>query len=149
MLGFRPMYIILMGGRFSTPSCGNIYNMAACWTRRFSLLFAIKPNIGDNIQPIYVDRIARGPTCSWDTVPVRNSSYETSFFSKKVFVADNNWNCFVLHRFAIMMHHPNMHHQAMSGHPPQHLGGPQGMPAHHQLPPHQMHRENRHVTMAR
>ncbi|XP_041975739.1 double-stranded RNA-binding protein Staufen homolog 2 isoform X2 [Aricia agestis] len=40
-----------------------------------------------------------------------------------------------------MMHHPNMHHQPMSGHP-QHLPGHQGMPGHHQMPP-QMHRENR------
>ncbi|KAL4713818.1 hypothetical protein ACJJTC_015472 [Scirpophaga incertulas] len=42
-----------------------------------------------------------------------------------------------------MMHHPNMHHQAMSGHPPQHIPGHQGMPGHHQMPPHQMHRDNR------
>lgn len=48
-----------------------------------------------------------------------------------------------------MMHHPNMHHQAMSGHPPQHLGGHQGIPPHHQMPPHQLHRENRHVPMPR
>ncbi|KAF9798087.1 hypothetical protein SFRURICE_016477 [Spodoptera frugiperda] len=48
-----------------------------------------------------------------------------------------------------MMHHPNMHHQPISGHPPQHMGGHQGMPAHHQMAPHQMHRENRHVTLTR
>ncbi|CAG9796981.1 unnamed protein product [Diatraea saccharalis] len=48
-----------------------------------------------------------------------------------------------------MMHHPNMHHQAMSGHPPQHMAGHQGMPGHHQMPPHQLHRENRHVTLTR
>ncbi|XP_048489527.1 double-stranded RNA-binding protein Staufen homolog 2 isoform X4 [Plutella xylostella] len=42
-----------------------------------------------------------------------------------------------------MMHHPNMHHQAMSGHPAQHMPGHQGMPGHHQMPAHQMHRENR------
>ncbi|XP_063394937.1 double-stranded RNA-binding protein Staufen homolog 2 [Cydia fagiglandana] len=48
-----------------------------------------------------------------------------------------------------MMHHPNMHHQPMSGHPPQHMGGHQGMPGHHQMQPHQLHRENRHVTLTR
>ncbi|XP_021200449.3 double-stranded RNA-binding protein Staufen homolog 2 isoform X1 [Helicoverpa armigera] len=48
-----------------------------------------------------------------------------------------------------MMHHPNMHHQPISGHPPQHMGGHQGMPGHHQMAPHQMHRENRHVTLTR
>ncbi|OWR40673.1 Double-stranded RNA-binding protein Staufen protein 2 [Danaus plexippus plexippus] len=46
-----------------------------------------------------------------------------------------------------MMHHPNIHHQPMSGHP-QHMPAHQPMPAHHQLP-HQMHRENRHVTLTR
>ncbi|XP_026319678.1 double-stranded RNA-binding protein Staufen homolog 2 isoform X2 [Hyposmocoma kahamanoa] len=48
-----------------------------------------------------------------------------------------------------MMHHPNMHHQAMSGHPPQHMPAHQGIPGHHQMPPHQLHRENRHVTLTR
>ncbi|CAH2050072.1 unnamed protein product, partial [Iphiclides podalirius] len=42
-----------------------------------------------------------------------------------------------------------MHHQPMSGHPPQHLAGHQAMPTHHQMQPHQMHRENRHVTLTR
>ncbi|CAG9581119.1 unnamed protein product [Danaus chrysippus] len=46
-----------------------------------------------------------------------------------------------------MMHHPNIHHQPMSGHP-QHMPAHQPMPAHHQMP-HQMHRENRHVTLTR
>ncbi|CAB3239724.1 unnamed protein product [Arctia plantaginis] len=63
---------------------------------------------------------------------------------------DEDYFHFILKRWLVkMMHHPNMHHQTMSGHPPQHMGGHQGMPTHHQMPPHQMHRENRHVTLTR